>query len=86
MRTKTFPKHADVIGHGKDYLSDMLNFTDVIKEKRLYRKYSSLVTRVKHTMIDDGIIERIHEVEFDEKTGNEKEGDPTPFYVLCKSL
>jgi hypothetical protein len=86
MRTKTFPKHANVIGHGKDYLSDMLNFTDVIKEKRLYRKYSSLVTRVKHTMIDDGIIERIHEVEFDEKTGNEKEGDPTPFYVLCKSL
>ena len=87
QRTGAFPTGADLIGYVKVDLPKMLNFTDVVKEKRLYRKYSSLVTRVKNTMIDDGIIERIKEVEYDEQ-GKEKrgEGKATPFYVLKKSL
>ncbi len=87
QRTGAFPKGADEIGYDKNDLPKMLNFTDVVKEKRLYRKYSSLVTRVKNTMIDDGIIERIREMEYDEQ-GKEKkgEGKATPFYALKKSL
>ena len=85
QRTGAFPKGADEIGHDKKDLPEMLNFTDVVKEKRLYRKYSSLVTRVKNTMIEDGIIERIKEVEYDEQ-GKQKKGEATPFYVLKKSL
>jgi hypothetical protein len=84
-RTGTFPRGADLIGHGKNDLSKMLNFTDVVKGKNLYRKYSSLITRVKNTMMDDGIIQRIKELEIDNQ-GEEKEGEATPFYVLKKSI
>jgi hypothetical protein len=84
-RTQTFPKGADSIADGKKDAIKMLNFTDVVKAKNLYRKYSSLITRVKNTMLDDGIIERIKEVEVD-KEGNEKSKKDTPFYVLNKSL
>jgi hypothetical protein len=85
IRMGAFPKGADLIGCGKNDLPRMLNFTDVVKAKNLYRKYSSLVTRVKDTMLGDGIIGRIKEVEIDEH-GEEKEGETTPFYVLKKSI
>jgi hypothetical protein len=38
-----FPKGADLIGYSKADLPKMLNYTDVVKSKNLYRKYGSMV-------------------------------------------
>jgi len=86
----TFPKGADQIGHEKEVLSGFLNYTDVVKSRNLYRKYGSMVTRIKNIMVEDGILERVHEVEyeFDDngKSKGEKQGKATPFYCLRKAL
>ena len=81
----TFPKGADLIGHAGESLWRFLNYTDVVKSRNLYRKYGSMVTRIKNVMVEDGILERIKEIETDEK-GKESEGKATPFYVLRKTL
>jgi Bifunctional DNA primase/polymerase, N-terminal len=81
----TFPKGADLIGRGGESLWRFLNYTDVVKSRNLYRKYGSMVTRIKNIMVEDGILERIKEIETNEK-GEESEGKGTPFYVLRKSL
>jgi hypothetical protein len=81
----TFPKGADLIGRDGKSLWQCLNYTDVVKARNLYRKYGSMVTRIKNVMVEDGILERIKEIETDEK-GKESEGKATPFYVLRKTL
>jgi len=81
----TFPKGADLIGRDRESLWQCLNYTDVVKSRNLYRKYGSMVTRIKNVMVEDGILERIKEIETDEK-GEPSEGKATPFYVLRKSL
>jgi hypothetical protein len=88
--TGTFPKGADQIGHEKEALSRFLNYTDVVKSRNLYRKYGSMVTRIKNIMVEDGILERVHEIEdeYDDnsKHKGEKKGKATPFYYLRKTL
>jgi hypothetical protein len=52
----------------------------------LYRKYGKLVTSVKSTLVEDGFIEFVKEVDYDEQ-GDEKEGKKkTPFCLLKKDL
>jgi len=80
----TFPKGADLIGHDGESLWRLLNYTDVVKGRNLYRKYGSMVTRIKNIMVEDGILERIKEIQDDE--GEKPEGKGTPFYVLRKTL
>jgi len=67
-----------------------LNYTDVVKSRNLYRKYGSMVTRIKNMMVEDGILERVHEIEHEyEENGKhkgEKVGKATPFYWLRKAL
>jgi hypothetical protein len=88
--TGTFPKGADEIGREKEALSGFLNYTDVVKSRNLYRKYGSMVTRIKNIMVEDGILERVHEIEQEyEENGKhkgEKVGKATPFYWLRKAL
>ena len=84
--SNTFPKGADQIGHSAQAAIKFLNFTDIMKPKNLYRKYSSLVTRVKAVMVEDGIIERVHEIVIDPETEQKSKGDATPFFILKKSL
>ena len=78
-------KGADLTGHKQEDLWKLINYSKVLSSKNLYRKYGKLVTSVKATLVDDGFIEFVKEVEYDEK-GKEKEGKKTPFCVLKKNL
>ena len=46
-----------------------------------YRKYAGLIDRVKKSMLDNGVIAEIREIEHDER-GHEKKGSKTPFVIL----
>jgi len=57
-RNGEFPKGADLIGHDKNALSELLHFTNIMTVKNLYRKYGKFVTGVKNTMLQEGISSR----------------------------
>ena len=83
-RNDEFPKGADLIGYAKEVLPRFLHFTNVMTAKNLYRKYGKFVTGVKNTMLQEGIIEQVIEIEFDEQ-GHETNRKKTPFFVLRRS-
>lgn len=83
-RNGEVPKGADLIGHDKNALPEFLHFTNIMTAKNLYRKYGKFVTGVKSTMLQEGIIEQVFEIEFDEQ-GHAKKGEKTPFYMLRRS-
>jgi hypothetical protein len=85
-KTGEYPQGADLIGYPKENLWKLVNYSKVLSAKNLYRKYGKLVTGVKSTLVEDGFIEFVKEVDYDEQ-GNEKEGKKkTPFCVLKKNL
>jgi hypothetical protein len=85
-KTGEYPQGADLIGYPKESLWKLVNYSKVLSSKNLYRKYGKLVTGVKSTLVEDGFIEFVKEVEYDHQTGKEKEGKKTPFCVLKKNL
>ena len=78
-----FPKGADLIGHDKEALPNFLHFTNIMSAKNLYRKYGRLVTGVKSTMLQEGIVDQVTEIQINAR-GHKIEGRNTPFYVLRK--
>ena len=85
-KTGEYPKGADLVGHKQEDLWKLINYSKVLSSKNLYRKYGKLVTSVKATLVEDGFIEFVKEVDYDEQ-GNEKEGKKkTPFSLLKKNL
>src|SRR5262249_41678572 len=79
------PQGADKIGYAKENLWKLINYSKVLSSKNLYRKYGKLVTGVKATLVEDGFIEFVKKVDYDEN-GKEKEGKKTPFCILKKNL
>ena len=84
-KTGEYPQGADLIGYPKENLWKLVNYSKVLSAKNLYRKYGKMVTGVKSTLVEDGFVEFIKEVDYDEQ-GNEKEGKKTPFCILKKNL
>ena len=82
-RNGEYPKGADLIGFEEEVLPKFLHFTNIMTAKNLYRKYGKFVTGVKNTMLQEGIIEQVIEIEFDEKGHEDRK--KTPFFVLRKS-
>jgi hypothetical protein len=50
LKTQTFPKGADLTGWKKDVWWGMLNYRDIMTARNYYRKYGTMVGRVKSMM------------------------------------
>jgi hypothetical protein len=64
----------------------LINFTDVMNSKSYYRTYSSMIGRVRKTLVEEGFIGEVREVEEDGKGGTKKSKAKTPFVILMKEV
>ncbi len=72
---------ADLTGWPETTWSGMLHFRDIVNSKSLYRKYSTIIGRVRAMMLDEDILMRVRTLERD-NTGKAMRGKVTPFYVF----
>jgi hypothetical protein len=63
----------------------LLHFTQIVNSKSYYRKFAGLIDRAKKSMVDNGIIAEVREMDEDGR-GHEKKGRKTPFVILKKML
>jgi hypothetical protein len=85
-KTGEYPKGADLVGHKQEDLWKLINYSKVLSSKNLYRKYGKLVTSVKSTLVEDGFIEFVKEVDYDEQSNEKERKKKTPYCVLKKNL
>jgi hypothetical protein len=64
----------------------LIHFTDVMNSKSYYRTYSSMIGRVRKTLVEEGFIGEVREVEEDGKGGTKKSKAKTPFVILLKEV
>jgi hypothetical protein len=64
----------------------LIPFTDVMNSKSYYRTYSSLIGRVRKTLVEEGFIREVREDEDDGKGGVKKSKAKTPFVILLKEV
>jgi hypothetical protein len=64
----------------------LIHFTDVMNSKSYYRTYSSMIGRVRKTLVEEGFIGEVREVEEDGKGGVKKSKAKTPFVILLKEV
>ena len=82
LKTSTFPKGADETGHGKILQQGMLQYRDIMTVKNYYRKYGTLVSRVKSMMLEEGILLEVHPYETDERGNVKRSRKKTGFFIL----
>jgi hypothetical protein len=85
-KTGEYPKGADLVGHKQEDLWKLINYSKVLSSKNLYRKYGKLVTSVKATLVEDGFIEFVKEVDYDEQSNEKERKKKTPYCMLKKNL
>ena len=81
LQSGKFPKGADLTGWPQTTWSGMLHFRDIVNSKSLYRKYSTIIGRVRSMMLDEDILMRVRTLERD-NSGKAMKGKVTPFYVF----
>jgi hypothetical protein len=64
----------------------LIHFTDVMNSKSYYRTYSSIIGRVRKTLVEEGFIREVREDEDDGKGGVKKSKTKTPFIILLKEV
>jgi len=64
----------------------LIHFTDCMNSKSYYRTYSSMIGRVRKTLVEEGFIREIREDEEDGKGGTRKAKSKTPFVILLKEV
>jgi hypothetical protein len=64
----------------------LIHFTDVMNSKSYYRTYSSMIGRVRKTLLEEGFISEARENEDDGKGGVKKSKAKTPFVILLKEV
>jgi hypothetical protein len=64
----------------------LIHYTDVMNAKSYYRTYSSMIGRVRKTLVEEGFIREVREVEDDGKGGVKKSKAKTPFVILIKDV
>ena len=64
----------------------LIHYTDVMNSKSYYRTYSSMIGRVRKTLIEEGFICEVRELEDDGKGGTRKAKAKTPFVILLKEV
>ena len=82
LKTSTFPKGADETGHGKILQQGMLQYRDIMTVKNYYRKYGTLVSRVKSMMLEEGILLEVHPYETDDRGNVKRSRKKTGFFIL----
>jgi hypothetical protein len=64
----------------------LIHYTDVVNSKSYYRTYSTIIGRVRKTLVEEGFIGEVREVEEDGKGGTRKSKAKTPFVILLKEV
>lgn len=72
------------IGHAERW--KLIHFTDCMNSKSYYRTYSSMIGRVRKTLVEEGFIREVREDEDDGKGGVKKSKTKTPFVILLKEV
>jgi hypothetical protein len=64
----------------------LIHFTDVMNSKSYYRTYSSMIGRVRKTLVEEGFVCEVREDEEDGKGGVKKSRAKTPFVILMNEV
>jgi hypothetical protein len=74
------------LGMNQEERWKLIHFTDVMNSKSYYRTYSSMIGRVRKTLVEEGFVREVREDEDDGKGGVKKSKAKTPFVILLKEV
>lgn len=64
----------------------LIHFTDLMNSKSYYRAHANMIGRVRKTLVEEGFIREVREVEDDGKGGVKKSKAKTSFVILIKEV